>query len=131
MFQWIFPNPSLRSALIYLRSLDSEFANQVTWRSLRTRTRKNLTDHAKAVENAVIVHDAAPQMVVLNIIVALAERDLTSGQQHIFRGTLSNVGHSTFAVLRKALDLSVMRGLPMDEARGRLEEIEQGMKAVG
>lgn len=131
MFQRLFPNPSLRSALIYLRSLGGEFANQTAWRSIHDRARKNLTDHAKEVENAVVVHDIAPQMVVLNTVIALAERDLTSGQQHLYRGILSRQGQSTYAVLRRALDLAVTRGLSMDQARERLQEVDQGVKTVG
>lgn len=69
---------------------------------------------------------------VLSVIASYCEREVTSGNWHIYRGTLSGQGRSLLGIAQAALSqLEEGDWLDYENYRDRLEQLEDGVRDAG
>ncbi|MES2000713.1 MAG: hypothetical protein V4444_00125 [Pseudomonadota bacterium] len=130
--QRLFPAEWRARCLEMLDHADSVFGDEICWRTLKEQVRRGvlLTKGDKVAKFATNDLDAAN--LVLDLIARMSERQVTFGENHIYRGVLSFTGKSYRSIAEIALhEMHENEALDYDELEERLEQIDEAVKAAG
>ena len=130
--QRLFPAEWRARCLEMLDHSDALFADELCWSSVKEQVRSGvlLTKGDKAAKIA--GNDLEAANLVLDLIARLAERQISFGDHHIYRGVLSMTGKSYRSIAEIALhELHENGRLDYEEMEERLEQIDEAVNAAG
>lgn len=130
--QHLFPAEWRARCLEMLDHSDALFEDELCWPDVKEQVRRGvlLSKGDNAAKFASNDLDAAN--LVLDLISRLAQRQVTFGEHHIYRGVLSMTGKSYRSIAETALhELHENEHLDYEELEELLEQIDEAVKAAG
>ena len=116
-----------------LDSLDgTALAETMCFETVKAEAKKAITANSNVVRTRILVDGQKPLEVALNLLINLAARDLTNGEDHTYRGVLGIRGKAKRALFAQAQTMMIERGFitQQDADYGR-DRLTQEISEVG
>lgn len=101
----------VRDVLFALDSLDtSVLAEAMCYNDIKGKARDTVLTAPDTVRRMILVDDQKPLEVVLTLLINICARDLRSGTEHIYRGTLSMRGAGKRTLFHQCQTMLLAKG---------------------